>query len=140
MQARYGGYDFDISPETFVLPDQFDEFYEAYKLLGQEYPDKNMWIIKPAAGARGKGIYVTSDIDDIDEDSSNVVSRYISNPLLINGFKFDLRIYVCVTSYEPLRVYVYKEGLVRFASEQYEDFTEENVQGSYEDDDEVSFK
>lgn len=140
MQARYGGYDFDISPETFVLPDQFDEFYEAYKLLGQECPDKNMWIIKPAAGARGKGIYVTSDIDDIDEDSSNVVSRYISNPLLINGFKFDLRIYVCVTSYEPLRVYVYKEGLVRFASEQYEDFTEENVQGSYEDDDEVSFK
>ena len=137
MQARYGDYDFDICPETFVLPDQFDDFYEHYKLLNKELPDKNMWIVKPAAGARGKGIYVTSDIDDIDEDSSNVVSRYISNPLLVNGFKFDLRIYVWVTSYEPLRIYVYKEGLVRFASEQYEYFNEEKVQECYEDDDEV---
>jgi hypothetical protein len=48
-----------------------------------------------------------------------VISRYISNPLLINSHKFDLRLYICVTSYEPLRVYIYKEGLARFASESY---------------------
>lgn len=48
-----------------------------------------------------------------------MISRYITNPLLINGHKFDLRIYVVVTCYEPLRVYVYKEGLARFASESY---------------------
>lgn len=121
-----------------MLPDQFDEFYEHYKMIKNECPEKNMWIVKPACGARGKGIYVTSDIDDIDEGKSNVVSRYISNPLLINGFKFDLRIYVWVTSYEPLRIYVYKEGLVRFASEQYEFFDEAKVQDCMgEDEDEV---
>lgn len=82
---------------------------------------------------------MTNNIEDIDKNSGNVVCRYITNPLLINGFKFDLRIYVCVTSYEPLRIYVYKEGLVRFASEQYE-FYDDNKQESYEEppDEEVS--
>jgi len=48
-----------------------------------------------------------------------IVSRYIHNPLLVNGYKFDLRIYVLLTSVNPLRIYIYDEGLVRFATETY---------------------
>ncbi len=75
--------------------------------------------MKPANLSRGRGIHLIDNIDEVQVDDVSVISRYITNPLLINGHKFDLRIYVLVTSYEPLRVYVFKEGLARFASETY---------------------
>lgn len=46
-------------------------------------------------------------------------SDYIANPHLINGYKYDLRIYVLVTSYDPLRIYMFKDGLTRFATYEY---------------------
>ena len=46
-------------------------------------------------------------------DEPMVVAKYIDNPLLVNGHKWDLRLYVVVTSYDPLIIYLYEEGLVR---------------------------
>ena len=47
------------------------------------------------------------------------MSEYIANPLLLNGYKFDMRIYVAVTCINPLRIYMYEEGLARFATCKY---------------------
>jgi len=49
-----------------------------------------------------------------------LVSEYIKNPHLIDGFKYDLRIYILVTNYDPLKIYIYEEGLCRFATEKYD--------------------
>ena len=62
---------------------------------------------------------MVQDIQEVPVDEQLIISRYIDNPLLLNGLKFDLRVYVLVTSFEPLRIYVYNEGLARFASEPY---------------------
>lgn len=48
-----------------------------------------------------------------------VVQRYVAKPHLIDGFKYDLRIYVNVVGISPLRVYVHKHGLARFATVPY---------------------
>ena len=53
------------------------------------------------------------------EKKGFVVSKYVSRPHLINGFKYDLRLYVLVTSYDPLVIYKFQDGLVRFATVKY---------------------
>jgi tubulin polyglutamylase TTLL5 len=79
------------------------------------------YIFKPCNSSQGKGIFVTNSLDQVPAKQNFVCSEYISNPLLINGLKFDLRIYVSVTSVNPLRIYIYEEGLARFATEKYEE-------------------
>lgn len=48
-----------------------------------------------------------------------IVQEYIDKPLLLEGFKFDLRIYVLITSCDPLRIFLFSDGLVRLATEKY---------------------
>ena len=49
-----------------------------------------------------------------------VASEYIDKPLLIDGYKFDLRVYVAITSINPLRIYMYEDGLARFDTQKYQ--------------------
>ncbi len=114
MQSLYGFRHFDFVPKTFVLPQEYPQLMEeAGKQPGR------FWIVKPAASSQGKGIFVTDKMSDIPQKAEMIASRYIGNPLLIDGYKFDLRIYLAITSIEPLRLYVYEDGLVRFATCKY---------------------
>jgi len=77
------------------------------------------FIVKPECMSQGKGIFITRKVEQIDPNEHLVVQKYMRNPYLIDGFKFDLRIYVLVTNVQPLRIFMHKEGLARFASEKY---------------------
>jgi len=107
---------FNFVPTTFVLPNEYVAFMREYAEREEEKP---LWICKPSDSSRGRGIFLISDMSQLVYDQQYVVQEYIANPLLVGGFKFDLRLYVLVTSFHPIRCYLYREGLVRFATEKY---------------------
>lgn len=53
---------------------------------------------------------------DIPEGEHYVVQRYLNKPFLIDNLKFDFRIYVLLAGCSPMRIYLYEEGLARFAT------------------------
>jgi len=76
-------------------------------------------ICKPDHMSQGKGIFLTHDVDALPLDELLVVQEYLNEPYLIDGLKFDMRVYVLVMSSDPLKIFVHKEGLVRFATQAY---------------------
>jgi tubulin polyglutamylase TTLL4 len=104
--------DYDFIPHTYILPEDHEEMFKEVK----SRPDK-MWMIKPVASSRGRGIRLMTNVDTIPKRC--LLSHYIDKPHLINNKKYDLRLYIVITGFQPLKIYLYDEGLVRFASEDY---------------------
>ncbi|OAF69976.1 putative tubulin polyglutamylase TTLL9 [Intoshia linei] len=125
-------------PTSFELPLEYHMFVECFK---ESKNSGQIWIMKPAAKSQGKGIFLFRRLKDIidwkksesynspcthKQDNTElvpietyVVQRYIQNPYLIGGKKFDLRIYVLVQSYNPLKVWLYRSGFARFSNTRY---------------------
>ncbi|XP_013408942.2 probable tubulin polyglutamylase TTLL9 [Lingula anatina] len=88
--------------------------------------------MKPIAKSQGKGIFLFRKLKDITDwkkgeyqrepdpnkeaPEAYVVQRYIENPYVVGGRKFDLRVYVLVTSYSPLKAWLYRGGFARFSN------------------------
>lgn len=111
----------DFYPVTFLLPNDYSLFAEEFR----KHPN-SAWILKPTGKAQGKGIFIITKMSQLRRWASGatgkepyVVQRYVQNPLLIGGRKFDLRLYVLVTSFRPLKVYFFRSGFCRFCNDAY---------------------
>lgn len=98
------------------------------------------YIVKPEGGCQGRGIFLARDYEEIcmnvpycskndgytttqnysgTETMHCVVQEYIDHPLLIDKLKFDLRIYVLILGVDPPRIFLFRDGLARFATAKY---------------------
>ncbi len=59
------------------------------------------------------------DLSDLTYSQSSVIQKYIERPLCLASYKFDLRIYVVVTSFKPLEAFIYRDGFARVSTQQY---------------------
>jgi len=100
------------------LLDELKRRFPQYAMNGT----KNIWIVKPAGLSRGRGIQMFSDLkklQDFIRGKHYIAQKYIENPLIILDRKFDIRQWVLVTSWNPLRIWIYKEMYIRFGAEDY---------------------
>lgn len=112
---RMFGKSYDIAPTTYIFP----EDYKRWCMDREMNNFKSMYIMKPSASSCGRGIKVIGKHTKVSKRSGYIVSKYVSKPHLIRGYKYDLRVYVMVSSFEPLKIYLFKDGLVRLATVPY---------------------
>jgi tubulin polyglutamylase TTLL9 len=119
--------DVDFFPLTYNMPGEYSLFVEEFKKN-----QNTVWIMKPIGKSQGKGIFLFTRLQQVSQWKSDfrwkpdnpqaepyIVQRYIINPLLVGGKKFDLRLYVLVTNYSPLTAYLYRTGFARFTHHRY---------------------
>ena len=100
----------------------------------------NMWIIKPINLNRGRCIQVLNDTDAIveyleklqemkkleGENNNNfkcehiLLQKYLERPLLYQGRKFDIRIWIMLISGQENCVYIFKQGHLKATCGQYD--------------------
>lgn len=129
-------------PLTYLLPLEYSQFIEAFtagemrkkeaksggggdgtgvdgQTSGDAPPPLNYWIMKPVGLSRGRGIRLLQDLGDLTYNTTCVVQKYVEQPLCINNYKFDLRLYIVVLSFTPLEVYIYTDGFARISTVAY---------------------
>ncbi|KAM7137535.1 tubulin polyglutamylase TTLL6 isoform 1-T1 [Macrochelys suwanniensis] len=114
--------EFNFFPRTWCLPADYGDL-QTYSRSRKH----RTYICKPDSGCQGRGIFITRSLKDIKPGEDMICQLYISRPFIIDRFKFDLRIYVLVTSCDPLRIFVFNEGLARFATSAYSDPSHSNL-------------
>ncbi|KAJ8568776.1 hypothetical protein K7X08_030998 [Anisodus acutangulus] len=106
---------------TYNLETQLSQLIGDFHLRGREKLD-NLWILKPWNMARTIDTTITSNLSAIIrlmETGPKICQKYIEQPALFNGRKFDLRYIVLVRSMNPLEIFLADVFWVRLANNKY---------------------
>ncbi|KAJ0176252.1 hypothetical protein K1T71_008426 [Dendrolimus kikuchii] len=102
-------------PKAFKLPKNKDEFLEYASR------NKDAWFLEKNNQHRGVYLRNVTEIDS--ESGESFVQEFVQKPFLVDGHKFDIGIYVVITSVNPLRAYWYKgDVLFRYCPAKYYPF------------------
>ncbi|KPJ14008.1 Tubulin polyglutamylase TTLL6 [Papilio machaon] len=102
-------------PKAFKLPANKNEFLKYASM------NKNALFLEKHNQHRGVFLKNVSEIDLSSGES--FVQEYVQKPFLVDGHKFDIGVYVVLTSVNPLRVYYYKgDVLFRYCPAKYYPF------------------
>ncbi|XP_037104736.1 tubulin polyglutamylase TTLL7 isoform X2 [Syngnathus acus] len=123
-------HEYGFVPKTWIFPAEYTQFQNYVKELRRKRKQKT-FIVKPANGAMGHGISLIRNCEKLPAQEHFIVQEYLDKPFLMEGYKFDLRIYILVTSCDPLRIFLYNDGLVRMGTEKYHAPSEANLSQLY---------
>jgi hypothetical protein len=133
LYAHYGDLATRIAPKSYVLPEDkvlFDTEYngEIYIVKGEKH--------------RQEALELATDYKKIIRSKYDLVQKYLTNPYLFNGLKFNVRIYLLlkITQFNKLKAqnslkaYVYNDGIISYTKNKYKTslIPEENICSYYD--------
>lgn len=110
--------DFAFVPKSFRIPKDFVDLQDyatsnkSKKFVQKHIFHRNVSIVEPES--------IKKDITSI------FVQELIQEPYLIDGYKFDLSVFVLLTSVNPLRLYIFDEVVLRFCRSKYVNYTDKD--------------
>ncbi|XP_025038978.2 tubulin polyglutamylase TTLL7 isoform X3 [Pelodiscus sinensis] len=122
--------EYSFIPRTWIFPAEYMQFQNYVKELKKKRRQKT-FIVKPANGAMGHGISLIRNGEKLQAQDHLIVQEYLDKPFLMEGYKFDLRVYILVTSCDPLKIFLYHDGLVRMGTEKYHPPSDSNLSQLY---------
>lgn len=124
---------YNFFPLTYLLPNDLHELKKQFRRT-ENVPhwQPPTFIVKPCHDCQGRGIYLINQFADLQEPEQSLVAQtYIDDPFLVDGLKFDLRLYVLLYGVNPLRIYLFDDGLARFATTPYKSAKQSDISDLY---------